>query len=281
MSCFKNTSGGHAIDRKRGPLPSHRRHGITASMSDPINESGPVLVGKMKITEGERAKRKELSRAPRPRLASTLVLTCGSGKNLKILMGQRSSRHDFMPSVYVFPGGRVDRADSYAKHAGDLSPRTERILETAYSPRKARAVALASVRETWEETGLMLGAKTDTNRNLTHKSYDAFREAGLQPDLSGIEVFGRAVTPPHRHKRFDAWFFVKDLGERQLPKISDSSELLNVGWFTFNEIEKLETQRATDMMLRVLKQYLKADRPPEGIFYSRAIRGEFKMLQFP
>ena len=250
-------------------------------MSDPIQNSGPVLVGKMKITDGERAKRKELTRAPRPRLASTLVVTCGSGINLKILMGQRSKRHDFMPSVYVFPGGRVDRADSYAKYAGDLSPRTQRILEAAYPPRRARAVALASVRETWEETGLMLGAPSTVNRNLTHASYDAFRAQGQLPDLSGIEVFGRAVTPPHRHKRFDAWFFIKHLGERSLPKISDSSELLNVGWFTFEEIEKLETQRATDMMLQVLARYLKADRPPEHIFYSRAIRGEFKMLQFP
>jgi len=63
--------------------------------------------------------------------------------------------------------------------------------------------------------------------------------------------------------------------------IADSSELLNVGWFTFEEIKSLETQRATDMMLQVLDRYLKADRPPERIFYSRAIRGEFKMLQFP
>jgi len=250
-------------------------------MSDPIQNSGPVLVGKMKITDGERAKRKELSRAPKPRVASTLVISCGSGRNLKILMGQRSTRHDFMPSVYVFPGGRVDRADSYAKYAGDLSPRTERILEAAYNPRRARAVALASVRETWEETGLMLGTEAAQTRNLNNASYDAFREAGQLPDLSGIEVFGRAVTPPHRHKRFDAWFFVKDLGDITPPNISDSSELLNVGWFTFAEIEALETQRATDMMLQVLKRYLKADRPPDHIFYSRAIRGEFKMLQFP
>ncbi len=250
-------------------------------MSDPIKDSDSVIVGKMKITDGERAKRKELDRAPRPRLASTLVLTCGSGKNLKILMGQRSIRHDFMPSVYVFPGGRVDRADSFAKYAGDLSPRTQRVMEAAYAPRRARAVVLASVRETWEETGLMLGAPSKTNRNLTNASYDAFRAQGQLPDLSGIEVFGRAVTPPHRHKRFDAWFFVKHLGEREPPEISDSSELLNVGWFTFNEIEKLETQRATDMMLQVLERYLKADRPPESIFYCRDIRGQFKMLQFP
>jgi len=250
-------------------------------MSNPIRNSGPVLVGKMKITEGEQAKRKALSRAPKPRLASTLVVTCGEGQTLKILMGQRSKRHDFMPSVYVFPGGRVDRADSYAKYAGNLSPRTERILEAAYSPRRARAVALASIRETWEETGLMIGSDTELNRNVTNKSYDDFRRAGQLPDLTGVEVFGRAVTPPHRHKRFDAWFFVKHLGARPLPHISDSSELLNVGWFSFEEIKKLETQRATDMMLQVLERYLMADKPPETIFYSRAVRGEFKMLQFP
>jgi len=204
-------------------------------MTNPVKHPGQVLVGKMKITDGERAKRKELTRAPKPRVASTLVITCGTGKDLKILMGQRSNRHDFMPSVYVFPGGRVDRADSYAKYAGDLSPRTERILEAAYNPRRARAVALASVRETWEETGLMLGKSAKQSRNLNNASYDAFRKADQLPDLSGIEVFGRAVTPPHRHKRFDAWFFVKNLGDITLPKISDSTELLNVGWFSFNE----------------------------------------------
>ena len=252
-------------------------------MRDSTKNSNTIQIGNITdhLTDAERKKRNELKRASRPRVASTLVLTCGSGPNLKILMGQRSKKHDFMPSVYVFPGGRVDRADSFAKYAGDLSPRTERILEAAYKPRRARAVALACVRETYEETGLMLGQASDTPRNLTHASYDAFREAGQLPDLTGIEVFGRAVTPPHRHKRFDAWFFVKHLGEQVPTQISDSSELQNVGWFTFKQIEKHETQRATEMMLQVLKRFLKADRHPDRIFYSRAIRGDYKTLQFP
>jgi len=257
-------------------LSRHHQH-----MSDSVKDSDPIRIGKIKITDAEREKRRALSRAPKPRVASTLVLTCGTAPNLRILMGQRSKRHDFMPDVYVFPGGRVDRADSFAKYSGNLSSRTKRILEAAYSPRRARALALACVRETYEETGLMLGVTSEQNRNLTHASYDAFRKAGQLPDLSGIEVFGRAVTPPHRHKRFDAWFFVKHLGDSLSTQISDSSELHNVGWFTFDQIEKLETQRATEMMLQVLKRYLKADRPPDTIFYSRAVRGEYKMLQFP
>ena len=71
------------------------------------------------------------------------------------------------------------------------------------------------------------------------------------------------------------------MGEEIPTQIADSSELLNVGWFTFDQIEKQETQRATDMMLQVLKRCLNADRLPDNIFYSRAVRGDYKMLQFP
>jgi 8-oxo-dGTP pyrophosphatase MutT (NUDIX family) len=209
-------------------------------------------------------------------------LTVGDLKNPKILMGQRSKRHDFMPSVYVFPGGRVDRADSYAKYAGDLSPRTERILEAAFTPRKSRALVLAAVRETWEETRLILGRPIkDHERNINHASYDAFREQGLRPDITDIEVFGRAITPPHRHKRFDAWFFHKHLGDMSPPDIADSAELLNVGWFTFDEIKDLEQQRATTMMLRVFKDYLATDAQPKDIFQSKAIRGQMRASRFP
>ena len=262
-------------------LPPPSSLAITPVMPRAPQKPDAIQYGDIKITDTERAKRQELTRAARPKTASTLVLTCGIGKNLKILMGKRSSRHDFMPSVYVFPGGRVDRSDSYAPYAGDLSPRTEHILESAFSPRRARAVVLASIRETWEETGLMLGQKATHMRNMKHPSYDAFRKAGCLPDLSGIEVFGRAVTPPHRHKRFDAWFFVRHLGDIAPPSTSDSHELLNVDWFSFEQIETLETQRATTMMLQVLQNYLLHDHPPKRIFYSRAISGKYRMLQFP
>jgi len=241
----------------------------------------PASLGEIRMTDKEIKARRALKRAVRPRIASTIVLIHGPKDNLKILMGQRSARHDFMPSVYVFPGGRVDRADSYADYAGDLSPRTAHILEAAFSPRKARAVALAAVRETYEECSLFLGQPAETTRNINHPSYDAFRQAGLKPDLSGIEVFGRAITPPHRHKRFDAWFFVKHLEGDTLPVIKDSAELLNVGWFTFEQMKALDMQRATQMMLVVLEQYLAKDTPPKNIFYSHATRGKFNEERFP
>ena len=246
-----------------------------------MNEITPQSLGEIRMTDKERAKRKDLKRAPRPRVASTIVLTHGPKENPRILMGQRSSRHDFMPSVYVFPGGRVDRGDSYVDHAGDLSSRTESILEAAFSPRRARAVVLASVRETYEETSLLLGEPGKTTRNINHPSWDAFRRAGLKPSLTGIEVFGRAITPPHRHKRFDTWFFLKHLEMPQVPEITDSAELLNVGWFTLDEIWNLELQRATEMMLKVLKRYLAYDTPQTDIFFAHAKHGKFLTDTFP
>lgn len=249
------------------------------NLSDPMK---PTRVSGMHLTDTEKSARKELDRAPRPRIAATVVLTIGDRHDPKVLMGQRSSRHDFMPSVYVFPGGRVDRIDSFAPYAGDLSARTERVLEAAVNPRKARAIALSCIRETFEETGLMIGASAPKQvRNMKNPTYDAFRKAGHLPDISNLEVFGRAITPPHRHKRFDAWFFHRHLGDVAPPEVNDSHELLNVGWFTFKEIEKLKLQRATVMMMKVFKDYVRRETPTPDIFFSRAKHGTFRQESFP
>jgi 8-oxo-dGTP pyrophosphatase MutT (NUDIX family) len=242
----------------------------------------PSKVDGMHLTAKERSARQSLERAPRPKIAATIVLTIGDRKNPKILMGQRSARHDFMPSVYVFPGGRVDRIDSYAPYAGDLSARTERILEAAVSPRKARAIALSCIRETFEETGFMIGRIVEKPvRNMKNPTYDRFREAGQLPDIADIEVFGRAITPPHRHKRFDAWFFHRHLGDVAPPEVNDSHELLNVGWFDFDEISDLKLQRATEMMIDVFKDYIHRPEPDPQIFFSRARHGTFRQESFP
>jgi len=247
-----------------------------------MSNNDPKLVGKIVMTDAEIAQRAALKRAARPRLASTIVLTQGPRDNPRILMGQRSSRHDFMPSVYVFPGGRVDRGDSYAPYHGDLSPRTEHILESAYNPRRARALVLAAIRETFEETSLLLGEHSEFERKSpTHPTWQIFHDKGFMPHLSDIEVFGRAITPPHRHKRYDTWFFLKHLDDKAVPKIADSAELLNVGWFTFDQISALKLQRATTMMLDVLRNYLKDPRPAADVFFSRNVRGQYRIGRFP
>ncbi|MGE0046646.1 MAG: NUDIX domain-containing protein, partial [Hyphomonadaceae bacterium] len=60
-------------------------------------------------------------RAPRPRDAATLILI----RDGKVLMGQRSKGHVFMPDKWVFPGGRVDPNDVRAKAATELNAEDE------------------------------------------------------------------------------------------------------------------------------------------------------------
>ncbi len=51
------------------------------------------------------------AKAPRIRDAATMIIVRQHRGEPKVLMGERSSGHVFFPHHYVFPGGRVDRAD--------------------------------------------------------------------------------------------------------------------------------------------------------------------------
>ena len=220
--------------------------------------------------------------APRPKLAATIVLVRDINGFSEILMGKRSARHDFMPSVYVFPGGRVDPSDSYAPSLGHINARTSAVLQAAMPPARARACALAAVRETFEETSLILGQTAVASSAVNDPSWKEFHAKGYLPILSNIEVFGRAITPPHRNKRFDTWFFITRLDRHTGTRaFQDSAELEQTGWFSFKQAEKLDMHRATQMMLKQAQIYLEYDNPPPDIFFSRAVRGKFQFSRFP
>ncbi|MDZ4320825.1 MAG: NUDIX hydrolase, partial [Phenylobacterium sp.] len=55
--------------------------------------------------------RPEGARAVKPRDAATIILVRRDAAKPRVLMGKRNSGHDFMPNLWVFPGGRIDRAD--------------------------------------------------------------------------------------------------------------------------------------------------------------------------
>src|SRR5260370_6915565 len=49
----------------------------------------------------------------RPRDAASLILLRGAGRDLELLAGRRPGHVKFMPGVYVFPGGAIDREDNH------------------------------------------------------------------------------------------------------------------------------------------------------------------------
>jgi len=157
------------------------------------------------------------ARAVRPKHAASLILWRQPAEGpAEILMGMRHAKHKFMPSVLVFPGGRVDRADY---RAPILSPlRAEPAARLAYraTPSLARALGTAAARELHEETGLLLGE---------------MRAGRLAADLDALEQLCRAITPASRAMRFDARFLVAK-AERATGSLGGSGELERLDWYS-------------------------------------------------
>ena len=79
------------------------------------------------------------------------------------------------------------------------------------SPGFARALALAAIRETFEETGLALGVYSEgAPDDPPPGAWTRFAATGVVPALDGIDFLARAITPPGRPRRFDARFLIAD-----------------------------------------------------------------------
>lgn len=202
---------------------------------------------------------------PPIRDASTLVLVRMRGATPEVLMGERSSGHVFYPHHYVFPGGRVDRSDGYVTPATDLRPEVEARLQASATPRRARALALAAVRETFEEAGLILGAKAAAPARPP-KGWGPFYDTGFGPALDQMTYIYRAVTPPNRPRRFNARFFVANYEAVTAQADIDEDELLKLHWRDVDSALDLKIRPITAIVLKEIKQRvaeggLHADRP--------------------
>jgi 8-oxo-dGTP pyrophosphatase MutT (NUDIX family) len=209
------------------------------------------------------------SRAARPRHAATLILVRRDAPEPRVLMGRRHGGHSFMPDKWVFPGGRVDRADYTAPAASELRPEVRASLEKVAPPALARALALAAVRETFEEAGLLLGrpgaAKTRS------AAWSALLKQGHLPDLEALDFIARAVTPPYRPKRFDARFFTAD-AERltAMDRIQGSGELDEIAWVGLDDALGLDLPNITSFILKELR--LRLNDPARPVL-SMSVRG--------
>lgn len=174
-------------------------------------------------------------KAARPRDAATLILV---RNRREVMMGQRAKGHVFMPDKWVFPGGRVDPGDAKLGAARELTPETEALLKLNGTKRPPRAYALAAVRETREEAGLVLGDDQG-------------------PDLAQLQFVARAITPPYRPRRFDARFFLAD-AEAVLAhdEPEPGEELLHTRWFSLDEAEALDLPSITRFVLKEVRARL-------------------------
>ena len=193
-----------------------------------------------------------------PRDAATLMLIDRSGAQPKVLLGRRHAGHKFMPGKFVFPGGRIEPLDRTMTAVSELHPDAQKkLLERVAEPSSqfARAFALAALRETAEETGLLLGVKRDQPPIVPGAIWTEFAKANIHPDLGQIHFVARAVTPPRRPRRFDTRFLTADasaIAHKIEGVVSPDSELVELTWVPIAEAAQLDMPTITGIVLEEL-----------------------------
>lgn len=183
----------------------------------------------------------------RPRDAATLIAVDRTTRVPNVLLGRRRDDLAFMPGRLVFPGGRVEPEDRVAPVAEPLEPVTEHKLQRLVqrpSARKAHGYALAAVRETFEETGLLVGGGT--------------------PDLRALRFVARAITPPRLARRFDTRFFTVDAAalEQRAEVAGPDAELTELVWMPIDSAMELELPKITRVVLAELRDRIDAGLDP-------------------
>jgi 8-oxo-dGTP pyrophosphatase MutT (NUDIX family) len=195
----------------------------------------------------------------KPRDAATLIVVDRSGPQPKVLLGKRHAGLKFMAGKYVFPGGRMEPGDRKMPVLTDLDPHAgARLMRGVQRPsmHKARALALAAVRETYEETGLLLGQRVETVPPVPEGPWQAFATAKVLPDLAQLHFIVRAITPPRRPRRFDARFFAVDasaIAHRVEGIVGPDSELVELVWLPITEAKKHDLPTITQVALDELQ----------------------------
>ncbi len=201
------------------------------------------------------------------RNAATVIVLRDRMTEPAILMGQRGAKAAFMPNKFVFPGGAVDAADADIPLATPLpSVCFDRLSEKAEDGLQD-ALAVAAIRELWEETGLILGRRGSWTGDIP-EDWTGFADMGYQPAANALQFVFRALTPPGRPRRFDARFFLVDADEIQ-GDLDDfaraSDELSHLQWIKLSEAREFDLPFITEVVLAEIGERVKDRAPPVSV----------------
>ncbi len=145
---------------------------------------------------------------------------------VEVLMLRRPAAMAFAPGAYVFPGGSVDAADGDPGIGWSGPGPAEFGEQLGCSAADARALVCAAVRETFEESGVLLAGGPDGTPAVPDPSLAADRAALAAGSVTFAEVLARRglvllaglltpwarwITPEAEPRRFDARFFAAQL----------------------------------------------------------------------
>lgn len=211
-----------------------------------------------------------------PADASTVILLrpCSdtSTRDIEVLMVRRNNKSSFVPGYYVFPGGVVDDEDCDTEISqfvrGLDCAGASKILSDMRQPQRALGAWIAGIRETFEETGILLachkeGPPVTLNTDEKRQRFASYREAlierkilftemlkkeALVLPLDKLHYFSHWITPEFLPLRYDVRFFVASAPTGQTVS-HDSVELTGHVWIRPMEAIKQYERGKLDMVL--------------------------------
>ena len=175
-------------------------------------------------------------------------------RGLEILMLERSSKADFTPGMFVFPGGGLEAEDmgpdaarlASGMNAGQALQR----IPDAGTAAQALGLYVAAARETFEECGILLArdaegqparlpdSKIAEGRKLCESNTAGFlfwvAREGLTVAAEELIYFAHWITPKAVPKRFDTRFFLAE-APAGAPVQADLAEIVGHRWATPEE----------------------------------------------
>lgn len=161
-----------------------------------------------------------------PEPAATVMLLRDGPEGIEVLMVERSVKSEFLPDLYVFPGGRVDPEDhELADRVSGLERQGAAEQAPSVEAELAMGFFVAAIRETYEETGILLARRRGETqlatpelaarlapRRLAVQDHSvSFREIVESEDLELaadlLAAHGHWITPEPVPRRFDTLFF--------------------------------------------------------------------------
>ena len=193
--------------------------------------------------------------AVRPRDAASLLIYRRQGAQLEVLMGKRRPSARFLPDVYVFPGGALDKADTH-KALEDTAKATLERATGAGSALAAHWVQAMAARHPLHAAALLGAALRESHEESGWRWADA-----ALPSLNntGFCYLGRAITPAQSPRRFHARFFAVPQERMQQDPHADG-ELLDLRWVEARNPQRLPIIDVTEFMLNELQRELDGKR---------------------
>lgn len=190
---------------------------------------------------------------PKP-AATVILLRKTDSKGFEVFLTRRPDGMPFLGGMYCYPGGTVTKDDFTSRmieRSTGLTPKQARkILGAYHKPLEAIGFWIASVREVFEEVGVLLAVEEsgaplilDAHRakrlaekhaallNLSTSFLELLESEQLVCDLAGLAHFSHWQTPSQTRLRFATRFFIAPLPQGQTP-LATSYEVTHSVWLT-------------------------------------------------